>query len=129
MRSMSLKPLSTRRIEVTNARCRLANARIDICESDLLLLPGWQDVIMRFLFKSNDASTLREAKFRESLESAIEESMEVNEVRSVAWERICKKIFNRSSEKCRTNTRYGDIFSKNATINILRDSTVVFKIL
>lgn len=42
------------------------NARIDICESDLLLLFGWQDVINE-ICTSNDAYASREAKFCKSL--------------------------------------------------------------
>lgn len=81
---------------------------------------------MRFLFKSNDASTLREAKFRESLESTIEGSIEVNEVRGVGKD--MQKYLTAPPKSVKSIPRCGNIFSKNARINILRDSTV-FKIL
>lgn len=92
MGSMSLKPLSMRASR-SRTRCRLANTRIDTCESDLLLLPGWQDVIMRFLEAITHLSTLREAKFCEShLKNTIEGSMEVNEIRSWRGKRYAKEF-------------------------------------
>lgn len=70
------------RIEVTNA--------LSISERANRYLRKWFVILARLtsyyyfeIFRSNDASTLREAKFCESLvESAIEGSMEVNEIRS-----------------------------------------------
>lgn len=115
MCSMSLKPLSTGASR-SQTRCRLANARIDICESDLLFLLGWQAIIiLRFLGAMTHLPCERQNFTSRSLRVLSRDLW-----RSTRYARgvgkDMQKNFKRSTEKYRTSTRCGEIFSRSPTI-------------
>lgn len=98
-------------IEVTNAPS-ISKCAMDICESDLLFLLGWQGVIMRFLGVMTRLLYKRQNFAGRSLRSLSRDLWRSTRYAHGVGKDM-QKNFKRSPEKCQTST-WGEKFLKNA---------------